>query len=108
MVENSAIPSGGHDSNIWLPSVVAQNAKTCPDGLYARAPIGPAYTDAYRDVSNLQYAKAIDYVAHLIESQLGKGVNFETIAYVGPSDLRYNVVIIAGIKAGYKVCASEA
>jgi hypothetical protein len=104
MADLSAIPLGGHDSNTWLPSIVALNAKECPNGLYARTPIGPAYTDGYRDVSNLQYAQAIDHLAHLIEIRLGKGVDFETVAFVGPSDIRYNMVIIAGIKAGYKVC----
>jgi len=107
MDDHSAIPLGGHDSKIWLPSVVVKNAKSCPNGLYARTPLGPSYTDGYRDVSNLQYAQAIDHIAHLIESRLGKGVNFETVAYVGPSDIRYNMVIVAGMKAGYKVCLAK-
>ena len=28
---------------------------------------------------------------------------FETLAYIGPNDLRYNVLILGAVKAGYKV-----
>jgi hypothetical protein len=101
----SAIPEGGHDSNIWLPTAVALNAKKCPNGLYARTPIGPSYTAGYQDISNLQYAQAIDHLAHLIEGRLGKGINFETLAFVGQSDIRYNMIMVAAVKAGYKVSA---
>ena len=34
---------------------------------------------------------------------LGRGTVFETVAYIGPSDLRYAVVFQAAVKCGYKV-----
>ena len=34
---------------------------------------------------------------------LGRSTVFETIAYIGPSDLRYAIVFLAAVKCGYKV-----
>ena len=91
-------------SGIWLPSIIAQNAKEDPSGLFARFPKGTSYADGFQDVTKLQFAFAIDHTAALIEAQYGKGVDFETLAYIGPNDLRYLIMLVAGIKTGYKVC----
>lgn len=92
-------------SGIWLPSIVARNAREEPHGLFARVPKGTSYADGFQDVTKLQFATAIDHTANLIEGQYGKGANFETLAYIGPNDLRYLIVLVAGIKTGYKVRA---
>lgn len=94
-------------AGIWLPSIVEQNAKADPEGLFARFPQGASYKDGFQDVSKLQFATAVDHTASLIESQYGKGANFETLAYIGPNDLRYLIVLVAGIKTGYKVRRSS-
>lgn len=88
---------------ILLPRIIEQNAKDDPNGLFARFPTGASYADGFQDVTKAQFATAIDHTASLIESQYGTGVNFETLAYIGPNDLRYLIVLIAGIKTGYKV-----
>ena len=93
-------------AGIWLPSVVALNAEQDPNGLFARFPSGSSYSDGFQDVTKLQFATAIDHVASLIEGQHGKSTSVETFAYIGPNDLRYLIVLVAGIKAGYKVRVS--
>jgi hypothetical protein len=91
-----------------LPHLIKQNAQDNPGAVFARIPAGTKYTDGYKDVTNLEFANAIDYTANLIEKNLGKGQNFETVAYIGPGDLRYSIVVVAGAKAGYKVWFSNA
>lgn len=86
-----------------LPHVIKHNAQEKPSAVFARTPAGTKYTDGYKSITNLQFAKAIDYTAALIEKNLGKGQNFETVAYIGPGDFRYSIVVVAGAKAGYKV-----
>jgi hypothetical protein len=90
-------------SFILLPHIIKHNAQEKPSDVFARIPAGTQYTDGYKSITNLQFAKAIDYTAALIEKNLGKGQNSETVAYIGPGDFRYSIVVVAGVKAGYKV-----
>ena len=77
----------------------------------------------FRDISARDYANAVNRVAWWLESQLGKGPSFPTIGYIGPrtlsrekregicaspakvqlDDLRYGLLVLGCIKAGYKV-----
>jgi hypothetical protein len=90
-------------SSILLPHIIKKHAQADPSGVFARVPAGTKYTDGYRDVSKLQFKEAVDHTALLIRQTLGESKNFETLTYIGPGDLRYSIVLIAGIKAGYKV-----
>jgi acyl-coenzyme A synthetase/AMP-(fatty) acid ligase len=45
---------------------------------------------------------AVDRVAWLFKEQIRQNTTFETLAYMGPGDLRYHIVLLAAIKAGYK------
>lgn len=38
-----------------------------------------------------------------VAMNLGWSTVFDTIAYIGPSDLRYAIVFLAAVKCGYKV-----
>jgi hypothetical protein len=90
-------------SFVLLPHVIKQNAQTDPHGVFARIPAGSKYTDGYRDVTKLQLHKAVNHTASLLRQNLGESKRFETLAYIGPGDLRYSIIVVAGIKAGYKV-----
>lgn len=61
--------------------------------------------DGWDEVSFRQYANAINRFAHWIVQQAGRAKDGEypTVAYIGPNDVRYLVVLAASIKAGYKV-----
>jgi hypothetical protein len=47
-------------------------------------------------------ATAINHVTGLLIDNFGKSKEFETIAYIGPGDLRYSIIVVAAIKAGFK------
>lgn len=51
-----------------------------------------------------QLANAINRAAWWLEETLGgRGNKFPTVAYTGISDLRYLILVVAGVKTGYKV-----
>lgn len=91
------------DIRVTLPELVDERARKSPEGVFARIPIGPAYTDGFKDVTNAQLNNAIKYAAALLFSRYGRSDSFETIAYIGPADLSYFIVMLAGVKIGYKV-----
>ena len=91
-------------TRITLLELVGQRARQNPQGIYARVPVGPAYSDGFKDVTNFEFHNAVNYAASLLSNAYGQSENFETLTYIGPTDLRYFIVMLAGVKAGYKVC----
>jgi acyl-coenzyme A synthetase/AMP-(fatty) acid ligase len=74
-----------------------------PRALYAEFPISStSYKAGYRKITYCDLANAVNGVARWLEKMLGEEKNFETLAYVGPNDMRYNVMILGAVKAGYK------
>ena len=63
-----------------------------------------SYDAGYRKITYKGLANAINGAAWWLHQTLGPGHNFETLAYIGPNDFRYNVFILGAVKAGYKVC----
>lgn len=91
-----------------LPNLFDERARTEPQRVFAKTPVSPArYADGFRSVTFLEIATAINRVAWLLDAQFGKGEDFPTITYIGPSDLRYSIMVVAAIKVGYKVRSSR-
>ena len=88
-----------------LPQVVDELARSCPERIYASIPLssGPLQGFQFQDVTILELAQAVSRFAWWLDENLGKSTTFETLAYVGPSDLRYVVVFLAAVKCGYRV-----
>jgi acyl-coenzyme A synthetase/AMP-(fatty) acid ligase len=88
-----------------LPNIIKENSRKDPDGVFAHVPSGtnPNYTEGYRPVTKLQFHNAVNFTASLIKERFGEAKEFETLTYVGPGDIRYSVLVVAGMKAGYKV-----
>ena len=59
--------------------------------------------DGFDDITYRQFANAINHCAWWMQSVLGKSHEYNTIAYTGPSDIRYGILTIAAIKTGFKV-----
>ena len=84
-----------------LSEIVESRAAAQPQAIFAKVPRNNAYANGYRAVTNSSLLTAIDHVAALITSTFGPSKNFERIAYLGLNDLRYTIVLLAGIKTGY-------
>ena len=86
-----------------LPNIVDGMARARPEALYAETPASySSYDSGYLKITYRDLANAVNGIAWLLLEKLGPGHDFETIAYVGPNDLSYPIIILAAVKAGYK------
>lgn len=85
-----------------LPVAIDERAMRNPAGPFAQFPLSNTYSAGFGTATNAQVANAINHVTGLLVESFGKSNNFETIAYIGPGDLRYSIIVVAAIKAGYK------
>jgi hypothetical protein len=85
-----------------LAAVVDETAKSNPRKTFASIPKSSDLSDGWRDISAVEIAHAVDYVAWWIKNTIGISEGFETLAYLGTSDVRYAVFCLAAIKTGYK------
>ncbi|KAH7411425.1 putative NRPS-like enzyme [Cadophora sp. MPI-SDFR-AT-0126] len=91
------------ENNELLPIILENRANSDPHGIWAKFPISSTtYKEGFRSATHLELLNAVSKVAWLLEKSLGRSENFETIAYLGPNDLRSIIVVLAGIKTGYK------
>lgn len=86
-----------------MPALIDEIASTSPMRLFVAIPKPPHPRDGFIDISYFTFARAINKCAWWIEKELGRGQLFETIAYIGPLDLLYPILIFAAVKTGYKV-----
>lgn len=87
-----------------LNNIVDYRAKRSPRALYAEFPISAtSYEKGYRRITYEDLANAVNGAAWWVENTLGRSKNFDTLAYIGPNDLMYNVLILGAVKAGYKM-----
>ena len=68
-----------------IPVLVDEMAASTPDHVYALIPRNQDTIGGFDDVTARSLARAVDRFAFWIEDKIGKSVNFETIAYLGPS-----------------------
>lgn len=87
-------------SSHLLPVIIEERARERPLEAFAKIPRNNAYENGYRTVTNSALATAIDYVANLITSTFSLRQGRQCIAYLGLNDLRYTIVLLAGIKTG--------
>ena len=50
-----------------------------------------------------EFVRAVGKTAWWLEENIGQSTVHETMAYIGPSDLRYAIIFLAAVKYGYKV-----
>lgn len=85
-----------------IPTLVDEFAEKDPNYVFALIPKTPNFADGLQEITIKTFARAVNEIAWRCESVLGKSTDFDTIAYIGPTDLRYWVIAIAASKAGYK------
>lgn len=86
-----------------VPQVVDELAAAVPDRVYAAIPRTADVQDGYRDVTIAELANCVNFMARWLEKKFGNSETFETITYVGLSDLKGITILLAAIKVGYKV-----
>ena len=83
--------------------IIDENARETPQHPFCSIPRTANIKDGFDEVSWLQLANSINQVAWWIEGNLGRSDRFEAIAYFGPNDIRYAIIMVAAQKTGYKV-----
>ena len=86
-----------------LPSLIDDIAAQSPDRPWVSLPKTQTIEDGFRDLSYQCLANSINRMAWWLENSVGKSEGHETLAYLGPPDVRYYVVCIVAAKVGYKV-----
>lgn len=86
-----------------VPQVLDELAVTDPERVYAAVPKTANVKDGYQDITVADLASCVNFTAKWIEKKFGTSADFETITYIGLSDLRGIVTLLAAIKTGYKV-----
>lgn len=86
-----------------LPQVVDEYARIDPNRIYASILLSANVSQGFRDVRMKDMARAVNSMAWWIKDHLGLRTDFETVGYIGVSDLRYPIIILAAIKCGWKV-----
>lgn len=78
-------------------------AQTDPERVYASIPKTNYLKDGYTDVTYHELARAVHRAAGWLEDTFGRSSTFETLAYIGLSDIRYFILVLAAPYVGYKV-----
>lgn len=88
-----------------VPVLIDRVATEDPTRECIQVPRSSEPTDGWKSISWKGMANAVNRCAHRIVDICGKPEegSFPTIAYIGPNDARYIVMMIACVKAGYKV-----
>ncbi|GLB07526.1 hypothetical protein AtubIFM57258_002869 [Aspergillus tubingensis] len=91
-----------------LPGILDYYAHFRPDAVFAEYPLSQStYSQGYRKITYHDMANAVNGVARWLIQNLEMGNGSTKLAYIGPNDMRYNVLTLASIKAGYSVCGLQ-
>lgn len=93
-----------------LRTLIDEIAARRPNRSFISLPINnDDLSEGYRDLTYSDFARAVDRCAWWIVSKLGRResengrLETRTLAYVGPQDVRYAVLILGAVKGGYAV-----
>ena len=81
-----------------LPRVLDELALSDPTRIFASVPQSPDLSQGFREVTMEEMSHATSMSAWWLEERLGISQDFETMAYMGISDLRYTILFLAGVK----------
>ncbi|RKK83323.1 hypothetical protein BFJ68_g15631 [Fusarium oxysporum] len=97
---NTPASNSQHRAVISLIENIASEDPTRP---FTYIPVSSDPKDGWKAVTFEQLAHAIDYLAHNIsKSTVNSNNEFPTVAYIGPNDVRYPMMLLACIKSSCK------
>jgi len=85
-----------------FPSEIDRQAKQTPNKVFASIPRSSDLCKGFQDVTIKDFARSINRLVAYLEPLIGYSKTFNTVAYFGPPDLRYLIVVIAVNKLGHK------
>lgn len=104
-LEDGFVPAWpSQQPNRLLNHIVDDTARESPEMPFAELPLSPtSFEPGFRKISYRNFGNAINGMAWWLHQTFGPGKNFETLAYLGPNDLRHNILLLGAVKAGFKV-----
>jgi hypothetical protein len=92
-----------HPKGQLVVHAIEEKAQWMPNNTYMRYAPDDWEKNGYETITWKQYASAVDKLAFWFDEQLGKAESCETVAYFGPNDPRYAILVPAIIKNERKV-----
>ncbi|KAF2016134.1 acetyl-CoA synthetase-like protein [Aaosphaeria arxii CBS 175.79] len=86
-----------------MVQVIEEKAQWQGNETFMRYPTPDWQEEGFRTITWSQFADAVNKMAYWLDNQLGKSRDQDTIAYLGPSDPRYSIMIPAAIKTSRKL-----
>ncbi|KAI9659318.1 MAG: hypothetical protein M1821_001576 [Bathelium mastoideum] len=93
--------------NRLLPTLVDEIAANDPTRIIFSYPSTAKLEDGFRNVQFGEFANAINRCSWWLEEKLGRSETFGTLAYLGPVNPTYLIIVFAAIKVGYKLFLSS-
>ena len=88
-MDSTATPKDGPQyGRRLIPTLVDEMAASNPDHIYSSIPRNKYFSVGFDDVTYRDLARAVNRAAFWLQREVGKSVDFETIAYLGPSKTR--------------------
>lgn len=104
MKDRYGLPAPAGCGRRLLSRVIDERAVSGHLRPFASIPLTNNAKDGYRDISYAVFANAINRLSSWIDDTMGTPTRqFEPIVYVAGSDLRYHILCMAAVKAGYVV-----
>ncbi|KAG4441603.1 hypothetical protein IFR05_002887 [Cadophora sp. M221] len=93
------------DGSRFLPNMIDRIAKESPTKPFISVPKVDNLDEGFHDITYSRYSHAINCAAWWLDANFGKAMPaaFETVAYMGPNDLRQVILMVAAMKTGRKL-----
>ncbi len=102
MANMDPLKCGGQIGKRLLPQIIDAYAEHEPDRIWGTQAKTNDIADGFNNITFKQLAHLVDYLAWYILEKIGPGQDFESISYIGSSDLRYCPFAWAAVKCGYQ------
>ena len=83
-----------------VPNLVEKRAGLNSDAIYLEYPVSALnFDDDYREATNGDFKNAVNGAARWLQTRLGPGKDFETLAYMGSDELGYSALMLSAVRA---------